>query len=605
MVSDITKIGIAMGLFFVVACAGMVYMCCDSRKGWKTIEMNEPLIMEAGSRTDEALKAVERGSTACTKCSFANLTHLKFCAVCGDALGDASARKKALKTRGPLTQTAEAAVAVRGARASRRGEWVRKTDVQGKVFWFRAPTSTTTQQQPGFVARFDGVAMASAPLNDQVANLTVQWLDPTSSSTDALTFSVGSGVLLSSAQELLAVSTQPFPAKYTTFVNRTSALASPQGTSSSGMQLRFRSADKDDMFLKSMTQLTVLSQDDLRGPIIVRYALGTAFANSTKSVDWHKDWLAVLQEKLTDPATGLFTRVNDVDQTYYINPNSQALLGDDHLNYFYAAGRLIGRALLQGDLMAFHMATPLLKILLGQPLSFHDLEHFDPVTYKNLKYLLENKNVESLDLDFSVQEKRGGANGQVVTIDLIPNGRNIQVTDANKMEYLTRKTQHVLVESVRAQLYALTKGFYEVVPQELLLIFDAEELDYVLCGSDEIDVDEWERASKYNQFLFDHPAKRYFWRFVREMPEDYKRRLLHFATGSTRVPIGGFAALQSWDGRLSPFSLQSVELVDGKLLKSEPCFNKVILPMHIDKKKMKALLYATLDPETYEFVVAK
>lgn len=88
------------------------------------------------------------------------------------------------------------------------------------------------------------------------------------------------------------------------------------------------------------------------------------------------------------------------DQTFYLNRRSKELVGDDHLTYYFAAGRLLGKDLLDGTQWGFHLAAPLLKIILVQPVSFTDLVLFDPEEYKNLDWLIKNNGAESLDLDF-------------------------------------------------------------------------------------------------------------------------------------------------------------------------------------------------------------
>uniref|UniRef100_K3X467 HECT-type E3 ubiquitin transferase n=1 Tax=Globisporangium ultimum (strain ATCC 200006 / CBS 805.95 / DAOM BR144) TaxID=431595 RepID=K3X467_GLOUD len=72
-----------------------------------------------------------------------------------------------------------------------------------------------------------------------------------------------------------------------------------------------------------------------------------------------------------------------------------------------------------------------LAIILGIPVSLTDLKYFDPEIYKSMKWIRENNGVDALDLDFTVTDRRGE---DVVAIDLIPNGANIEVTDDNKEE---------------------------------------------------------------------------------------------------------------------------------------------------------------------------
>ncbi|KAJ0405287.1 hypothetical protein ATCC90586_007326 [Pythium insidiosum] len=151
------------------------------------------------------------------------------------------------------------------------------------------------------------------------------------------------------------------------------------------------------------------------------------------------------------------------------------------------------------------------------------------------------------------------------------------------------------------ELYALLKGVYEVVPPEMLMLFDAEELDYVLSGSDEIDVEDWRRNSKWTMDLIDHPVIEWFWELVREMSNEYRRRLLVFSTGSSRVPLAGFSALTSYDGRLCPFTLKGIDVSESEYIRSHACFNRLDLPLYDSKQTLKTVLYGVLNTEMHGF----
>ncbi|GAB9477603.1 Hect e3 ubiquitin ligase, partial [Globisporangium polare] len=340
----------------------------------------------------------------------------------------------------------------------------------------------------------------------------------------------------------------------------------------------------------------------------------------------HREWFLLVSEALANSASGVFTCTNEGEQSLYLNANSASAIGDEHLMYFHAAGRFIGRALLEGTALGFHLSTPLLKLILGLPLSFRDVEHFDPEVHKSLLWLLENDGVDVLGLDFSVTVRRGGgASGgankgvpsagdssncpgksETMEFDLVPNGRNIPVTDANKALYVERKWQFLLVESVSSQLHVFLKGLYEVLPHEQLLLFDPEELDFVLCGSSEIDVDDWERSTTHSESLSGegHLVKTWFWEVVREMPNEYRRRLLQFATGSDRVPLSGFCSLTSHDGRICAFTLNGVPLARGEYIWSHACFNQLDVPLYESRSKLRAVLYGVLDTELHGFTTA-
>ncbi|KAJ0407645.1 hypothetical protein P43SY_010186 [Pythium insidiosum] len=96
-----------------------------------------------------------------------------------------------------------------------------------------------------------------------------------------------------------------------------------------------------------------------------------------------------IQSSCSDTSTGAASRCDfklscRLNDTAISSPHSCFILGDNHLGHFFATGRFLGRALLEGNVTGFHLALPLLKIILGQPVSLSDLEFFDPETYRNL-----------------------------------------------------------------------------------------------------------------------------------------------------------------------------------------------------------------------------
>lgn len=79
-----------------------------------------------------------------------------------------------------------------------------------------------------------------------------------------------------------------------------------------------------------------------------------------------------------------------------------------------------------------------------------------------------------MDLTFSVEEDQFGV---LVTIDLKPDGRDIPVTDENKMEYIELVVRWRIGKRVEEQKDAFLEGFYELIPSELIGVFDEKELE--------------------------------------------------------------------------------------------------------------------------------
>jgi len=72
-----------------------------------------------------------------------------------------------------------------------------------------------------------------------------------------------------------------------------------------------------------------------------------------------------------------------------------------------------------------------------------------------------------------------------------------------------------LLDRVKEQVKALLIGFYDVVPEALLSVFDFQELELLLCGLPEIDIEDWKRNTEYTGDYerkgASHKVVKWFW----------------------------------------------------------------------------------------------
>ncbi|GAB9476580.1 Nedd4 e3 ubiquitin-protein ligase wwp1 [Globisporangium polare] len=631
------------------------------------------------SRLEAAFRDAQDGYNQCQACGFENFRRFPSCCLCGALVHTRNGTKQThtaaesgyseLRDAAPGLNVGASTLAnlsERQRRVRKRKEWMRKVDVSGNLYWYRDGDVGIDSHFPGYTLEY-AVDTQTAGLAQQslvVKNLSSAHASPSPVSDAQIIVDVETPALQSLSRgprrdstqqvdllsmesvvqmlnnetqtlvspvlteatlanpermpvqlvderpspiilwlDVLQLASQDFPTKYAHFVAKTSQLIQTSQIVSAHV---IRLSLLDD----SMQFLSLTPRANIRSPLRVSFYGETGIdAGGLK-----REWYELLTQQLCEPANGILKCVDMSEQTYYLNTNSAKDIGDDHLLYYFATGRFVGRALLEGQVLNFHLALPLLKIVLGMPVSFSDLAYFSPQVYTSMVWMKENTGVDALGLDFSVTERRG--DNEVVVVDLVENGRNIPVTDENKDLYLERSFRYVLFESVSSQLFAFLKGLYEVIPQDLLMLFDPEELDFVLCGSDTIDLDDWQSHTKISGALCPTVGSSYkrqaevaqvtkwFWEVVREMPDEYRRRLLHFATGSFRVPIAGFSALTSYDSQLSPFTLHGVKLSESEYISSRACFNHLTLPMYTTKEKLELVVYATLDTELYGFTTA-
>ena len=90
--------------------------------------------------------------------------------------------------------------------------------------------------------------------------------------------------------------------------------------------------------------------------------------------------------------------------------------------------------------------------------------------------------------------------GRTETRDLKPNGREIPVTEANKREYVQLACQLKMTGSIRSQIKSFLEGFYDVIPKELISIFNEQELELLISGLPTIDIDDLKSNSEYHKY---------------------------------------------------------------------------------------------------------
>jgi E3 ubiquitin-protein ligase NEDD4 len=164
----------------------------------------------------------------------------------------------------------------------------------------------------------------------------------------------------------------------------------------------------------------------------------------------------------------------------------------------------------------------------------------------------------------------------IETIDLKPDGRNIAVTNDNKKEYIDLVVKWRVHGRVAEQLDAFKKGFFEMIPNELLNIYDESDLSMLFGGLSEIDVDDWKSHTDYRSYTETDQVIKWFWKLVSSWENEQRSRLLQFVTGTQRIPVNGFRDLQGSDGPRR-FTIEKAGEV-AALPKSHTCFNRLDLP---------------------------
>lgn len=331
----------------------------------------------------------------------------------------------------------------------------------------------------------------------------------------------------------------------------------------------------EDSFREVMRQ----TPEDLKKRLMIKF-------EGEEGLDYggvSREFFQQLSHEVFNPAYGLFKYASSDNYTLQINPNSN--INPEHLNYFKFVGRVVGLAVFHRRFLDAFFVGAMYKMMLRKKIILQDLESVDSEMYKSLCWMLENDITDILYETFSVEEDRFG---ESVTIDLKPNGRNIDITNENKKEFVELKTEWIISKPVENQFRSFMEGFNELIPQELVQVFDERELELLIGGLAEIDIEDWKKHTDYRGYQESDEVIQWFWKAIGEWESEQRARLLQFTTGTSRIPVNGFKDLQGSDGPRR-FTIEKAGEID-QLPKSHTCFNRVDLPPYKDYDTLKKKL---------------
>ncbi|KAK3557199.1 hypothetical protein QTP70_026142, partial [Hemibagrus guttatus] len=358
------------------------------------------------------------------------------------------------------------------------------------------------------------------------------------------------------------------------------------------------------MCRESYRQVMKMRQKDLWKRLMVKFRGeegldygGVARLTSALLCDLHiREWLYLLSHEMLNPYYGLFQYSRDDIYTLQINPDSA--VNPEHLSYFHFVGRIMGMAVFHGHYIDGGFTLPFYKQLLGKSITLDDMEAVDPDLHNSLVWILENDIAGVLDHTFCVEHS---AYGQIIQHELKPNGKNIPVNEETKKEYVRLYVNWRFLHGIEAQFLALQKGFNEVIPQHLLKAFDEKELELIVCGLGRIDIQDWRANTRLKHCTTDSNVVKWFWKAVELFDEERRARLLQFVTGSSRVPLQGFKALQGAAGPRQ-FTIQQIDANTNNLPKAHTCFNRIDIPPYENYDKLYDKLLTAIE-ETCGFAV--
>jgi len=262
--------------------------------------------------------------------------------------------------------------------------------------------------------------------------------------------------------------------------------------------------------------------------------------------------------------------------------------------YYFALGRIAAMAVIyncrgENCVMDLSLASAVRKFIVDKEVAANDVRVVDPIFYKNrMELILQPDGVEMMkmilceDDIFFVYTDAEGEEGP----ELMPGGKSVKVTKENKSDYVALLAEFYLCGETREEIANFLRGFWDLVPLQLLQQCEIDEKDIALLisGVPEIDVQDWRNGCDVPSSA-DAQVVSWLWQVLEELPMEDRARCLQFATGLSRLPAGGF------DGLSPRFK---VHILAGRNPTSLPtahtCFNTLELAPYESKEALRKAL---------------
>ncbi|RLN02302.1 hypothetical protein BBJ28_00003986 [Nothophytophthora sp. Chile5] len=256
-------------------------------------------------------------------------------------------------------------------------------------------------------------------------------------------------------------------------------------------------------------------------------------------------------------------------------------------------GRLMGATVRSKQYLALNLAPLVWKKLAGERVGLDDLAAVDSMLVNSMAKMrtIDRYGVTEEMFEEIVMETFTtlGADNRVV--ELKPDGARLPVTFNSRFEYADLVEQARLHES-DAQVQAIFSGLAKVVPVKLLTCFSGSELELMVCGSPEVDVDLLEKCTEYSSCSPSDQHIVWFWSALRAFSHEERSAFLRFVWGRSRLPANADEFPQRF--KLQSFGQQRAgRSVDDYMPVAHTCFFSVEMPAYTSEAVLREkLLYA-------------
>ena len=318
----------------------------------------------------------------------------------------------------------------------------------------------------------------------------------------------------------------------------------------------------------------------------------------------YREWYQCLFKEILSPNKKLFL----FNPYKSLEPNTIIFYPKYHgmkLELYEFIGKLLIKAV--ADIIFirnFNINPVILKSITKRPIILDDIKYYNLDLYQKLKYINDtpvrgNRQLESIRFLWNYRDE----NNIIKELELVPGGRNIFLNDNNKKTFIDKVIYVEAIRPYEEQIIYSQKGLYSLIGQEVQGIFSVEELNFLITGQDDIDLNDWKENTIYKGIYNEyHPMIILFWQKLSSMNKNEIIKFLEFSTGDRSVPIDGFGSLKGIGGRIQKFTIEphtnySAENPDQYVfykIEAKRLYNTIILPQYRNRQELDQAFNAIL-----------
>ena len=312
-----------------------------------------------------------------------------------------------------------------------------------------------------------------------------------------------------------------------------------------------------------------------------------------------REWFTTVFQTLEADKLKLFIISDSNEFSYIINPFLSH--NKENLEYFAFIGKLIAKALFDNITVNICFNKLIYKMILQEEINFNDLLFIDYSLYTSLKNLKEIGLSQNNNLEVYYSLEMKDVYNHTHSLELVNKGREIPLTNID--DYI-KKRINFMIGLYEPFIKEIRDNIYAYFSKEVITSFTSDEFELILNGRPFIDIEEWKIFTEYKEpYNTNHYIIKWFWDILKDLNQKELSNILLFSTGSGRVPLGGFAVLESNRGNISRFRIEISPYQKGckNFIKAHTCFNRIDIPLYKKKEEMVEMIKFIANQEILGF----